>query len=119
MLNWFRHVNRIDNGNGVIDAFDSFIATGALDNLDLTVLLNGVAIAKSMSTVDNVEYLHLTLPQSGTVSIEVDRLDVPNSGPDELYGLAWSTAVPEPATIFLAVVGVTFGMLVRRKHRRS
>ena len=65
-LNWFRHVNRIDNGNGVIDAFDSYIATGALDNLDLTVLLNGVAIAKSMSTVDNVEYLHLTLPQSGT-----------------------------------------------------
>ncbi|HEY2881846.1 MAG TPA: hypothetical protein VGJ15_05420, partial [Pirellulales bacterium] len=112
-LDWFRHVTRVDNGNGIIDAADSYIPSGALDNLDLAVLLNGVVIAKSMSTVDNVEYLQLSLPQSGTVSFEVDRLDVPNSGLDELYGLAWSTAVPEPAALVLAAIGIGCGMAIR------
>jgi Subtilase family/PEP-CTERM motif len=118
-LDWFRHVTRIDNGNGIIDAADSYIVTGPLDNLDLTVLLNGVAIAKSMSTIDNVEYLQLTLPQSGNVSIEVDRLAVANMNPTAEYGLAWATAVPEPGTLVLAAVGICcWAMICRRRHRR-
>jgi hypothetical protein len=105
-LDWFRHVTRTDNGDGIINSLDIFSLSEALDNLDLTLLLNGTPVAKSMSLIDNVEQLSFFLSSAGNYSLQVDRLDVPGSGDDELYALAWSVAaVPEPATLFLGLAG--------------
>ncbi len=117
-LDWSRHVAWTDvNGNGTAEAADNFVQSESLDNLDLTLLLNGVAIAKSMSTTDNVEHLDFPITEAGNYSIQIDRLDVPGSGNDELYGLAWSVAaVPEPATIFLILSGIA--VLLGRRVRK-
>jgi len=72
-LDWFRHVSRADDGNGIVDSLDTFTAA-PLSNLDLAVLVGGNPVAKSISTVDNVEYLHFALPQDGMVTIEVDGI---------------------------------------------
>ncbi len=37
-LTWYRHVGRTDNGNGIIDAGDSFYQTQTLSDLDLQIL---------------------------------------------------------------------------------
>jgi hypothetical protein len=119
-LDWLRHVTWTDtNGNGIPDGADSFTQSEALDNLDLTLLVNGTPVAKSMSTVDNVQHLDFPITQNGVYTIQIDRLDVPGSGSDELYGLAWNVAaVPEPATIILACCGlVAVGLRpIRRKQ---
>ncbi len=112
-LDWFRHVTWTDtNGDSIANGADSFIQSEALDNLDLTLLVDGLPVAKSMSTIDNVEHLDFAIAQDGTYSIQVDRLDVPGSGSDELYGLAWNVAaVPEPTAIVLACIGIAaFGL---------
>jgi hypothetical protein len=103
-LDWFRHVSRTDDGNGMVDSLDTFTAS-PLANLDLSALVNGNLVAKSMSTVDNVEYLHFALPQDGVVTIQVDGVSYADANnPSELYGLAWNV-VPEPAGVVLAACG--------------
>jgi hypothetical protein len=96
-LTWSRHVRRIDlNGNDLIDSGDSFIATDALDNLDLTLLRDGVPVVASMSLVDNVEHLYWRILDAGVYSLRVSRLDVANSGDGEQYSLAWDVSLDEP-----------------------
>ncbi|QEG01064.1 Thermophilic serine proteinase precursor [Stieleria maiorica] len=91
-LTWDRHTFWNDaNSNGRIDAADSFYVdpNDAQDNLDLVLLRDSVPVARSESTVDNVEHLHLTNLQPGRYELQVIRRDVPNSGNDETYALAW------------------------------
>ena len=115
-LDWLRHVTRTDEGDGVMDASDIFTAS-PLSNLDLTVLLNGAPVAKSMSTVDNVEYLHFALPTDGTITVEVDGLTYANpASPSEQYGLAWSV-VPEPAALILALLGFSVFIVLALNKR--
>ncbi len=70
-LTWNRHVSRMDNGNGIIDAGDTFTQSELLDNLDLAVLLNGNIIAQSRSTIDNLEHLFIPITQQGQYSLRV------------------------------------------------
>jgi len=114
-LNWFRDVDYSDDGDGVINSGDNYDVVGNLDNLNLSILLNGDVIATSMSLIDNVEHLFLQLTESGFYSIQVDRLDVLGSGNDTLYGLAW-TAVPEPGSVMFGLLLLTGMALQRRKY---
>jgi len=96
-LTWARHVRRIDlNGNELVDAADSFAVSAVLDNLDLTLLRDGVPIVTSGSLVDNVEHLFWRLDEPGAYSLRVSRLIVEGSGDDEPFSLAWRTFTPLP-----------------------
>jgi hypothetical protein len=116
-LTWFRELEYIDNGNAIIDSLDSYNVVGALDNLDLSLLLNGNPIARSASLLDNLEHVYFQLPESGNYTLRVSRLDVPNSGSETLFGLAWNgiTAVPEPSTALTLVPALLWLGLVRRR----
>jgi hypothetical protein len=117
-LDWFRHVSRADDGNGIVDSLDTFTAA-PLSNLDLAVLVGGNPVAKSISTVDNVEYLHFALPQDGMVTIEVDGISYSDANnASELYGLAWNV-VPEPAGIVLAAFGAIYMIALAINRRAS
>jgi hypothetical protein len=108
-LDWLRHVTWTDtNQNGIADSSDAFTAQ-TLDNLNLSVLINGSLVAQSISSTDNEQFLEFLLPQSGTVSIQVNELSVLNAPMAEQYGLAWNvSAVPEPSTFVLAACGAIF-----------
>ena len=91
-LTWLRHVVRTDDGDGEVDSDDQFtlgLADDGLDNLDLELLADGVPVARSRSTVDNVEHLHWEITQSGRYTLQVQRVDVDNDGLDEPYAIAW------------------------------
>ncbi|MCS7465782.1 S8 family serine peptidase [Stieleria sp. ICT_E10.1] len=109
-LTWDRHTFWNDvNSNGRIDAADNFYVdpNDAQDNLDLVLLRDSVPVARSESTVDNVEHLHVTNLQPGRYELQVLRRDVANSGPGETYALAWhSDAVyAQPPKVDLIQVG--------------
>ena len=96
-LAWDRHTYWADlNGNGIIDAADTFYVTNteAQGNLDLVLFSNGVVFAQSRSQLDTVEHLHLSGLQPAAYELHVERLSVPNSGSSEPYGLAWYSSVP-------------------------
>ena len=117
-LAWHRHVGLVDNNNNdIMDGGDRFQILESLDNLDLMLLLDGVPITQSISTVDNVEHLHWEVMAAGEYSIRVSRKEVFNSGNDELYALAWSstTAIPEPGS--LVVLGVVMAGMCGRRSR--
>jgi len=118
-LTWFRHVTRTDDGNGEIDADDSFVQSETLDDLNLQILRGGVLVAESVSELDNVEHLHLTIDQRGEYTVRVVGASVVGSGTDELFGVAWSaaSAVPEPSTLLLGAIGFVL-ILPRRRFRR-
>ncbi|MBN1852340.1 MAG: S8 family serine peptidase [Pirellulales bacterium] len=104
-LTWYRHVTRTNYGSPGVDASDLFSVNEALDNLDLEILLNGNPIARSISVVDNLEFLRILLPGTGHVTIRVHRQNVANSGPGELFGLAWcGVVIPEPGTLVLGLL---------------
>jgi len=96
-LVWDRHTFWSDvNGNGIIDAADTFYVntnTDAQDNLNLVLFSNGVAVAASRSAVDTIQHLHLTNLPPAAYELHVERLSVPNSGNSEAYGLAWYSSV--------------------------
>lgn len=114
-LAWDRHTYWEDaNTNGVIDAADSFytLPGDAQDNLDLTLFRDGVVVAESRSTVDTIEHLHLTALPPGAYELQVERLDVPNSGDSEPYALAWhSTSAwnPLPPSVAITQAGLGAG----------
>jgi len=115
-LAWYRHVGRVDNGNGLIDALDSFSLQQSLSDLNLQVLRNGNLVAESISGVDNVEHLFLDIEQSSRYTLRVFGSSV--FGGSERFALAWhGVAVPEPATfsLFAAVVGLS--VLCNRRRR--
>ncbi len=100
-LVWFRHVSRTDDGDGIIDAEDSF-APEILNNLSLTVMINGSPVAESVSTIDNVQHLHLSGLNSGIVTIAVSQANVPGGRMNEQYGLAWNVSNP------VSISGISF-----------
>ena len=111
-LTWFRDVAFIDDGDGMIDAADQFIAS-ALDDLNLSLFFEGNLVGIANSTIDNVEHLHFDLTQTGSYTLVVDRFAGTGTGTN--FGLAWSaTAVPEPsATALILLLGAG---LLRRKR---
>ena len=97
-LTWYRHVGRNDNGNGLVDAGDSFFCSSHLSNLNLQVLRDGNLIAQSISSVDNLEHLHIPINNVDQYTLRVFGANV--FGGTEQFALAWySTAVPEPSCV--------------------
>ena len=91
-LVWDRHTFWDDaNGDGQIDASDSFYTrdTDTQDNLDLVLYKNGLLIASSRSTVDNVEHLSIPDLGGGIYELHVERRYVPSSGDEEEFAIAW------------------------------
>lgn len=93
-LVWDRHTFWDDvNSNDQIDAGDSFyhLAEDEQDNLDLVLYRDGVELATSCSTVDNVEHISLSGLVPGYYEFCVRRLAVAGSGSDEAYAIAWNS----------------------------
>lgn len=117
-LTWYRHVGRTDDGNGIIDALDSFFTTQSLSNLDLQILFDGSPIAASQSVVDNVEQLQIHVEQPGQYTLRVFGQTVYGDG--EMFALAWHGAtVPEPAAIILALMAAAYAMTNFRRELDS
>jgi subtilisin family serine protease len=115
-LTWYRHVGRNDNGNGIIDAADSFFTTQSLSNLNLQLLRNGQLVAESISQVDNVEHLFVDVDRSSQYTLRVLGANV--FGGSEQFALAWhGTAVPEPNCVWLVLAAITC-LPARRARRR-
>jgi hypothetical protein len=115
-LTWYRHVSRTDDGDGMVDAGDNFIQDQMLSNLDLEVLRDGVPIAASLSAVDNVEHLNLSIDQTGQYTVRVLGSTV--YGSSEQYAVAWF--VPEPGSVILSIWAAAFvGIGWRRFATRS
>lgn len=142
-LTWFRHVAYKDkNGNGP-DAKDTFYQTATLADFALTLLRDGVPIAGSDSSVDNLEHLSWTLEKTGNYTLDIYRFA--GSGlPTENYalaarvlkgnapailqslgierGLATSATgelrdfeAPEPAPLSLCMIAAGFALVRRRR----
>ncbi len=98
----------------------------AFANLDLQVwsVVNGAfdtLVAESSSLYNNAEFLRFTLPGAGLYGL---RVSLPSMVYDvgatpvtaETYGLAWKTViVPEPSALVVAVCGVLFVAVARRR----
>jgi len=112
-LTWYRHVDRIDNGNGIIDAGDTFYVSQNVSNLDLQILRNGDVVAESISNVDNVEHLHWNVDQTAQYTL---RVLGKNLYGNERFALAWfGAAVPEPASLSLGLTVLVGLSLFRRR----
>lgn len=112
-LTWFRHVTRTDNGDGIINASDTFTQM-ALSNLNLQILRDGMLLAQSMSTKDNVEHLNFLVPDEGKYTLRVVGQSVTSAS--EQYALAWwsTPIVPEPSSLALALLA-SLGLLAWRR----
>jgi Subtilase family len=115
-LTWFRHVSRTDDGDGIVDAGDTFTQM-ALNNLNLQILRDGVLLAQSISTKDNVEHLNFLVPDEANYTLRVIGQSV--AGGAETYGLAWWGAglVPEPSSLTLALLAWVGFITWRRQQR--
>lgn len=113
-LTWFRNVSRTDRGAVGVDATDLFV-TEAVDNLDLQILADGLVIAESVSSIDNVEHLQITAAANVDYSIRVLGTSVVVD-PTELFAVAWSAvAVPEPASATLVMLVCSLAAFSRRR----
>ena len=116
-LAWHRHVGRIDDGDGVIDAGDVFTQIQELSELNLQVLKNGDPIAISMSPVDNVQFLRLENLEQGQYTLRVQAEHVALGSED--YAISWSgVAVPEPSSLLLLCM-TAIPTLACQAHRRK
>lgn len=114
-LTWYRHVGRTDNGNGEVDAGDTFNQLTALSNLNLQILKNGQLIAESISSKDNVEHLSFPVADAAEYTLRVVGQSVTSL--TEEFSLAWwGTAVPEPCSMALATLAFV-GILVFRRRK--
>ncbi len=97
-LAWDRHTYWNDvNGDGQIDAGDSFYVNTNTDAQSIVILVlfrDGEPVAESISAIDTIQYLHLTNLTPGTYQLNVERLSVPTAGASEPYGVAWYSSVP-------------------------
>ena len=114
-LTWFREVSLVDNGNGFLDSADQYNAD-VLDNLTLSLLLDGELIATANSAIDNVEHLHFDLTETGNYTLLVQREQILGSGTSTQFGLAWTaTAVPEPSSAFVLLTIACFAFCRRQR----
>jgi hypothetical protein len=113
-LAWYRHVGRTDNGDNIVNAGDNFFVEQGISNLDLMLFKNGVLVAESTSPFDNVEHLYWDVDQTAQYTLRV----VGSSGLSaETFALAWfGTAVPEPGSAALLLIGVGAFAASRRRH---
>ena len=99
-----------------------------LANLRLELLredpLGDIVVARSNAPVSTVEFLRLTVPETGIYMIRIAwdgfnfNLDSNPSTPITSYGLAWNVnAVPEPSVIFLLALSVA--LIIAHKIRRA
>jgi Subtilase family len=117
-LTWFRHVGRTDNGDGIVNAADTFTQLSPLSNLNLEILRNGVLFAQSLSTKDNVEHLNLLITDEAKYTLRVIGQSV-SSGAEQFALAWWGTAIiPEPSSLALAVLGWAGLATWRRRSRR-
>jgi subtilisin family serine protease len=117
-LTWFRQVSRSDNGNGVIDALDTFSVLQPLSNLNLEILQDGMPLAASMSGRDNVEHLSVQVEPQSYYTLRVHGISV-RSGLEN-FALAWSAAaVPEPGSWGLVAGACSVLLLVVRAARKT
>lgn len=72
-LTWFRHVAYKDKNDNGADGKDTFYQSASLADFTLALLRDGVPIAGSDSSVDNVEHLSWTLEKTANYSLEVYR----------------------------------------------
>jgi hypothetical protein len=112
-LTWFRDRD-YDSVN--ILAFDERQADLDLQIWDATFT---TLLASSETQENTTEHLHFMLPSTGSYGIRVlgigENFDLVN-GNSDIYGLAWSaTAVPEPATGMLVLIGLSLAVAPRRK----
>ncbi len=114
-LTWFRD-RRTNGATNYTDA--------SFDNLDLELwsAVAGVAtnlISTSDSRYNNTEHFTFGIPTTGDYLLRVrwteEMFDTVGRANAEQYGLAWATAVPEPATILLlfAILPVYMGRRLR------
>ncbi|MEM6334431.1 MAG: S8 family serine peptidase [Planctomycetota bacterium] len=84
-----RSVERIDDGDGQLDADDLFAAS-ALANFNLQILRDDTLIAESVSANDSVEHLYLTDLDAGRYTLRVTRVSNNNNTPGESVAVAWN-----------------------------
>lgn len=114
-LNWFR--DRTYNPGG-------FTATdiGQADlTLQVTDLLTNTIISTSSSLYNTAEHLSFLLPTTSQYGIRVVYgANTFGAISNVNYGIAWSgiSVVPEPSAMFLTLVGVATGGIVRRRMKR-
>lgn len=103
--------------NGLVDATDTY-SFDSLANLDLEIYFKDKLIAESISTVDNVEHLHIPVLEWGNpfdYAINVKY----TAGMYTDFGLSWwSTPVPEPSTYLLFATGLGALLFIKRRRRR-
>jgi hypothetical protein len=103
------------------------VAYGDFWNLDLSVYeaVNGVAtkeVGTSESEFNSVQHLSFTLPDTADYLLEVTigsnaiyNFDGSTGTP---YGLAWSVALPEPASASLLMISMS-ALMMRRRSKRT
>jgi hypothetical protein len=73
----------------------------------MVVLFQDEIIAQSVSTLDNVEHLHIPVAHDGEPGDYTIRVyNLPAITYATTYGLAWWT-VPEPSTLVLVILALT------------
>ena len=117
-LTWFRD-RSVSPSNTVSDL--------SYDDLDLELwsVLGGVPnhlISESFSTFNSSEHFYFSLPLTGDYALRVrwagELFDLIGDANQEQYGLAWTAvAVPEPASVVMALVGAAALVLVARRRR--
>ena len=92
-LSWNRMVN-----TNTEDIDDVIYSLDHLDNLDLFLYEASdltTPLASSVSTIDNVEHIYYSIPQTGSYVLGVKMTD-PLAGDSQLYGLAWDVLTEPP-----------------------
>ncbi|MFM8332199.1 MAG: S8 family peptidase [Candidatus Methylumidiphilus sp.] len=121
-LDWFANINSGSDTDFTGTSYKH------LANLNLSVFeynpLNHAilrTVAESTSLYNIVEHLYFTLPATGyyglTVSSAADLWNF-NSSTGEYFGLAWTSAVPAPSTLLLALAGWA-GMTASARQKRG
>jgi hypothetical protein len=99
--------------NNAVDSSDTY-SVNSLPDLDLNILYQGNLIASSLSIVENVEHLHIPVPSDGAPGDYVIQVYRTSGNTLTDYGLAWWT-VPEPGTMSIVLIVMSFSALRRRR----